>query len=705
MRKLSLRNSIIVTSLLSLLPLVIMGIMLFSASSATSLVGLKIVFIISFILMIAALVFQGMLIVGFVRGSKELVDKLYKVANGDLTVTTKEGMTAELNELNEVTGDIIAKFKEFVSDVQVTSIDVTHLISTVKETASESIKNGHEIARAVENVADGAINQAEDAEVCYNMSTQLVQQMAKVTELNDLMSLKAEHVKEMTDSGKNSITELLDKSKLAEANTTEIIKSIDELHIMASNISNIIEIITEIANQTNLLSLNASIEAARAGDAGRGFAVVASEVKKLADKSLESAENIEKTIIDVQAQVNNTSDKIKATIQTIDQQIESVHKTNNAFIEISDASDELFTQLNYVKQGMSQLEDFKTNLATSIESISAVAAETAASAEEITSLMYTQNNSIDVLGGLSSDLESLFGNVDNKLNNFKFDKLSKSKRTFAIILNGAATYLEDVYDGAINIGNRLGANILSLYERSRNIDRQVEFIKESINQEVDGIALLPLGEGKEQIQPVIAEAVSKGIKVITMDTFFPDCGISQFISTDNYKAGANVGEITSKHLNGKGNILISLTGDQSLNMINRLNGFKDVIAKVNGLKIVDIINESDVSLRAGAIKAKFDEYANIDCIVFLDNDGAKIQNELIEDHNIRVKAIGFDKNDISMKLIEEGKLDAVVAQRQRLWGELAIKRLNDLAAGKEIPDFEDTGTFEINNRNYSIYTK
>lgn len=704
MKKMSIRNIIFIASLIPVIPIVALGIILFSEASS-DLSMLKMIFAVAFVLVVASLGIQNYFISKFIRGTKKLINKMNMVANGDLTAYAIKESIPELKDLSLATDNVINILKDFASDVDISSTEVGHLITTVKDTATELIRNGANITQAVEHVAEGAMNQAEDAETCYNMSTELVEQMSVVMESTDLMSKKAEHVKHITDSGKTNISELLDKSKLAEANITEIIDSIKELHNMASNINNITEIISDIASQTNLLSLNASIEAARAGEAGRGFAVVAGEVKRLADKSLESVNDIEMTIVNLQNQVNKTTEKIAATIETIKQQIDSVHKTNEAFIEISEASDELFAQLSFVRQGMNKLDDYKANLADAIQNISAVAAETAASSEEITSLMYTQNNSFDVLAGLSSNMDSIFDSVNEKLEHFKFDKLSKSKKTFALILNGAATYHEDIAESAQKIAKRLGVNIVTLYEKVRNVDRQVEFINESIRQGVDGIALIPLGEGREKIQPVIAEAVNKGIKVIVMDTLFPDCGISELISTDNYKAGVNVGEITAKYLKGRGNIIISLTGDQNLNMINRVNGFKSVIEKMDNIKLVDIVNEPDLSLRADAIKAKLDEYPEINCIVYLDNDGAKVQNDLIEKYNIRLTSIGFDKNDISMKMIEEGKLDAVVAQRQGLWGELAIKRLNDLATGKKVPEFEDTGTFEINKRNYFVYSK
>jgi len=702
MRKLSLRILIIfVQVLLIIIPVSVATILLFTAPSIDSQV-LKLSAAVVLALSVLAAVVINLVLNGYSKGIGKIVDKLNRAEQGELTVNIEKGGVRELGELSDVAGKIIKGFNGMISEVYSSYADVKHMISTVAETYKESAESSREIAKTTEAVAQGASKQAEDSEVCYNMSTELVGQVEAVSESTELMSAKAELVKSMTDSGKSSISELLDKSKLSESNIAEINKSIEGLSTMAQSITKITEMITAIANQTNLLSLNASIEAAKAGEAGRGFSVVANEIKKLAEKSLDSAQSIVKTIAGVQEQVNNTTEKINSITQTIMYQVEAVHKTNDAFSGIADASDELFSQLNTVKHGIAQLDSIKTNLAGSIENISAVAVETAASSEEITSLMYSQNNAADVLVGLSSDLEHLVSGMDGKLSRYKFDKVQKARKTFAVVTVLDLPFFDDTFKGAEEIGKKLGVDIIKFAPAQWGAAVQVGILEECIQKGVDGIALGPISS--PLVEEAVKKALGKGIKVVTFDNNLPGCGISEFIGTDNFAAGVSIGESTVKCLDGKGKVLISVVSDTYENMVPRINGFRKAIEKYPGITIVGIENVGETGeKRSAAIKKLLDGNPDTDCIVYMDYQGAEAVEKLFDLTEVKAKIVGFDKNDEAMRMFKAGKLNSIVVQRPRIWGELAVKRLNDLMLGKEVPAFEDAGTFEINKRNVSLY--
>lgn len=559
------------------------------------------------------------------------------------------------------------------------------------------------IARTTESVANGASKQAEDSELCYQLSMELVGQVETVSESSKLMSAKAELVGDMTGSGMESITDLLDKSKLSVMNITEINNSIDGLSAMTQDIGKITEIIRNIASQTNLLSLNATIEAARAGEAGKGFAVVADEIKKLANKSLISAQSIANTVESAMKQVNSTTERINSVTQAIMYQMDAVHKTNDAFSGIAQASGELFQQLNDVREGISQLDSFKSNLITSIENISAVASETAASSQEITSLMYSQNNSAGALAEMSENLISMVAGIEERLSKYNFNKEAKKRKNFAVIVVQNLDFFEDVFKGAEAMGLKLGANIFRKYPVNWGPNYQSALIEECIEQGVDGIALGPIDA--PEVREAVKKALSKNIKVIAYDNNLPDSGIHEFIGTDNFMAGYSIGKACVKYSNGKGNVLISVPTIANDNFIARINGFKKAIADSPDIRIIQIEGTAGhVPLRAEAITELLKEYPYIDCIVYMDYQGAEMMEEVIQQTSFGGKIIGFDKTDRAIKMLKQGVLTSIIVQRPNIWGELAIKRLNDLTLGKEVPAFEDAGTFEINQRNVSLYT-
>ncbi len=696
--KFSLRSIIsFIQLLLVVVPFTVVLVLFFNSSASVQLI--KTLLVLSLVLSVIALVLQNFIFGLFSKRLKNIISKLRDIEKGNLTTNFQTNGTKELASISEVAAKIVTGLNEVLSEVNSSYDDVRHMINTVMGTFKEWEMNSKDVAAATGAVADGAIRQAEDSEDCYEMSMEMVKQIETVSKSTELMSAKAEIVKSMTESGKGSISELLEKSRLSETNVAEINKSIEGLSTMTQDISKITEIITAIANQTNLLSLNASIEAARAGEAGKGFSVVAGEIKKLAEKSLSSAKGIVNTIANVQDQVNSTTEKINYITQTIMYQIGAVHTTNEAFNGISEASQELFSQLNTVIKGIAQLDSFKTKLAESIENISVVAAETAASSEKITSLMYSQNNSADVMVEMSADLNHIVDGLGSKLNKYSFSKKEKIKKNLAVITVLDIPFFEDTFKGAEEIGKKLGVNIIKMAPKEWGSAIQASLIDEAVHKGVDGIALGPIDS--IEVREAVKKAIDKGIKVVTFDNKLPDSGISEYIGTDNYSAGLHIGEATIKCLNGKGKVILSSVVDYNDNMVLRIKGFKKAIEKYPGIQIVGFETNNENSIRADCLKKLIAENKDADCIVYVDYQGGSVLEKITKDIDLKAKIVGFDKNDEAVRMIKSGKMHSVIIQRPRLWGELAVKRLNDLCQGKKVPEFEDAGTFELNKRNIS----
>lgn len=702
MKKLSLRFLVGITGLLLIVLPVGVTFILFLNDRSFPGPLFRTVLTVTFILSIFAVVIQNLTVGGFAKRLKMIVEKLRRFEQGTSFIQSGKSLLSELNELSEAARNVVENFYETISGVYSSNEEVKRLMNAVSETFKESEKSAEVISESTGAVSEGATRQAEDSELCYKMSAEMVEQVEHVEESVELMSTKAELVKDMTDSGKSSISELLDKSMLTERYIAEINESIEDLSSMALDITKITELITTIAKQTNLLSLNASIEAARAGEAGKGFSVVADEIKKLAEKSLDSAHNIEKTITNVQIKVDSATERINSITQAVLHQVGAVQKTNEAFSNIAETSEELFSQLNNVKMGIHRLDGFKSSLAASIENISTVAAQTAATSQEITSLMYSQKNSADVMVDLTVDLEKLVDDIDSNLKKYVFDRKETAKRTFAVITVLDIPFFEGTFKGAEKIGKKLGVDIIRMAPERWSPDKQVQYIEECIQKGVEGIALGPIDA--PQVKEAVRRAIDEGIKVVTFDNELSDCGISEFIGTDNFSAGVNIGESAAKCINGKGKIILSVTSDQNKNMKERIRGFEKVIGKYPEIQIADIeTNNSAIDQRVEFLAQKLKENSNINCIVYLDYQGGEVLEKLTGQMEIDARVVGFDKNDEALRLMKSGKLDSVIVQRPDIWGELSVRRLNDLVMEREVPAFEDAGTFEINRRNMSMY--
>lgn len=682
----------------SILPIILMIIALSNPS------GNALIFIIiSCILALAGFAAQFKIFSGVTKGHLALVEAFHKAKEGNLKIRIQEGKNLPVSGLIKEGNDLIKVFNQVLSDVGRSTEEAKHLVNTVKMTSKEASEVSSKIAASAEMVSRGANEQAEDAEDSSKVTQELVTRFEEVAASAELMIKKADITKDMAEFGKSNINNLLEKSRDTEKNMEEINLKIGQLNDMATNINNITATIAGIANQTNLLSLNASIEAARAGEMGKGFMVVAEEIKKLAQQSYVSSEEIKKIILGIQNQLDITTQTISMTTQTIQAQAESVNKTNEAFIGISDAVNELFTQLLDVKKKISVLNDFKETLSDSISNIAAVAEESAASTQEITSLMYSQINSSEILVQLSESFDSVIKGLEEAISKFNYDRISAKRRTFAIIPNIDIPFFHDTRDGARDAAEKLGVEVIWNAPKTNDPKVQATIIDDVINKGVDGIGIGP--QDAPEVRQSIKKALDKGIKVIFFDTDIPDLPRNSFIGTDNRKAGKLLGELVCKKMNGKGRILVTFPNNSAQNMKDRYDGFMEAVNKCPELEIsIKKADYTEYNDRWQEIKKVIEKEPKIDCFVCLDSVGSFLARKIKEDLGLMPICVVFDKTDDSRMVLENGNT-FVLAQRQRLWGELVVRRLNEVCNGKALQDNEDTGTYEINKGNMSVFFK
>lgn len=696
MKKLSAFSFLSVHFFTSILPVALIAASFFRKSDMTGLIIL-----ISAVLVLSGALLQYIFGRKTIDGYKVLAEALQKAKNGDLLSGYKssdnQSTVTELNEFLRYLDSVFSKVGQSADEVK-------HLVNTVKSTSKEASGAANQIAASAELVSKGAAEQAKDAEESTRITTELVNKFEEVANSAELMTKKADITKEMSEYGKGHINDLLEKSKLTEANMEDINSKIAELNKMAENIGQITTTMSEIAGQTNLLSLNASIEAARAGEAGKGFAVVAEQIKRLAQQSAVSSEEIKRIVVGIQNQINITTETIMSTSETIKMQTESVSKTKDVFNGISEAVEDLFNQLIEVKKGISILDAFKQKLYNSISNIYSVAQETAASTQEITTLMFSQINSSEILVQLSESFDSVIRNLEEAINKFNFTRIKAQKRSFAIIPCVNIDFFSDTRKGAEDAAAKLGVDLIWRAPESYDSGLQAKLIDEVVEMGVSGIGIGPI-DGPE-VRNSLKKALDKGIKIICFDTDIPDIGRDAFIGTDNFRAGMTLGEIVAKKLNNKGRVIGIQTKKQTLNQKERLSGFIEAINKYPEIEIIDIheTEENDGELRWQAVKKYLQKAPEFDCFICMDAFGSYIAAKIKEELGITPICVVFDKTEYSEKPIRDG-YTTVIAQRPRLWGELCIRRLNELCMGKTIKEKEDTGTYEINRTNLDIFIK
>lgn len=352
---------------------------------------------------------------------KHIVDGVAVAAKGNLTVTVKTKrkdefgkLAASINDMITAMKGLIGKVSDGVAQVEEAADKVSEAKEIVSEAAGGLVDIGAQIRAGSGSQEDGAEECARNMDVLS----------AKIEEVSD----NTEQIEEITKTTHALVGEginTMDALNRSSAQTTENLTHIsDEIQVLAdkvNNIHNIIAVITEIADQTNLLSLNASIEAARAGEQGRGFAVVASEVKKLADESLSATEQIGQIINEVQVQSQKTMHYAEEAGVILAKQEEAVASAVSTFENISEYVGKLNEGINIIASQTDAMDDSKNSTIEAIHSITAVIEENSASVSEMEESISYQKGQIETLSGYAENLQHVSQQLTDAINIFTID--------------------------------------------------------------------------------------------------------------------------------------------------------------------------------------------------------------------------------------------------------------------------------------------
>jgi methyl-accepting chemotaxis protein len=253
-------------------------------------------------------------------------------------------------------------------------------------------------------IEQGVMQQANDAEECLVQMDNLSRKIEQMSNSTDGISKIAEGTKKQIQRGTVVTGELTNQTKATIIITTEIVKGIEDLAIKSMSINSIVNVISEISNQTDLLSLNASIEAARAGEVGKGFAVVAGEIRKLADQTKQSVNDIQNIIGAIQGNTKELVKSAKNAESVMVLQDTAVKNTTDSYLGINDSVDNLMIYLKHIIENVVNIEEARVSTLGAIENISAVLEEIAASANNVNQISNSQLQSVETLNHSAGEL-------------------------------------------------------------------------------------------------------------------------------------------------------------------------------------------------------------------------------------------------------------------------------------------------------------
>ncbi len=357
------------------------------------------------------------------RPLSKLTNVVNNVSDLDLTIDNYGELlnkTDEIGVMARAVDKMRLSLEEAVKDIADQSNVLKEAASTLNEAANNMSETSSEVDRAVSEIADGASSQADETQ---KATENVVTIGVMIEATNDAVGELGKAADSMASAEKNAQTILKDLDEIS-AQTANVIDKIAEqtakTNESASKIQEVTAIISSLASQTNLLSLNASIEAARAGEAGRGFAVVAEEIGKLADQSNESAKQID----DIVKQLIADSDEAVASMDEVkaasEKQTEGIKKTGDAFELISEGINTSNASIEKIVDKMKEMDGARVSVVDTVQNLTAIAQENAASTEESSASVTNINNIAANIGDDSARLNSIAATLGDTVAKFKY---------------------------------------------------------------------------------------------------------------------------------------------------------------------------------------------------------------------------------------------------------------------------------------------
>ena len=351
---------------------------------------------------------------------KEISNAVDNVASGNLNIKTIQIKNRdEIGNLNDSFNIMVKNVNEFISSVKNSANVVFNSSEMLENIVNENTASINEVVASVGEIAESSSQQAKETENGVIRIKNLAEKIALVTQLTVKTNDVAVETSNIGSRGLKAIEILSEKSvenNKATEKTSDIIMEVDKNSV---EIGAITEAISQISEQTNLLSLNAAIEAARAGEQGKGFAVVAEEVRKLASQSSVSAARVKELISGIQ-------DRSKAAVKAIEdgktiakEQNKSVIEAKDIFVEILQSIEKITEDMRNIKVYSLEMENEKNQIVEVLETLSASTEENSAATEQVSATTEQQLASVNQIAKHTQDLNSLAEKLKDAVNAFQ----------------------------------------------------------------------------------------------------------------------------------------------------------------------------------------------------------------------------------------------------------------------------------------------
>ncbi|MBS4195714.1 methyl-accepting chemotaxis protein [Lederbergia citri] len=354
------------------------------------------------------------------RPIKKVMERMKLIASGDLSQSSLETKSRdEIAQLVVATNEMNGRIRELVSEINTVSENITSQSEEMMQSANEVNSGSQQIAATMEELATGTEAQASNASELAAIMVTFSTTVHEANENGERVQRASTDVLGMTNEGSQLMetsSQQMEKIDQIVQDAVHKVKGLDE---KSQEISKLVSVIQDIADQTNLLALNAAIEAARAGEQGRGFAVVADEVRKLAEQVSNSVADITGIVAGIQNESSIVTDSLQAGYKEVAQGTNQIESTKETFEKISSAVTEMVENIKTVSDNIMHISSNSEKMQNSITEIAAISEESAAGAEETSASSEEISSSMEEVANNSADLAKLAENLNGLINRFK----------------------------------------------------------------------------------------------------------------------------------------------------------------------------------------------------------------------------------------------------------------------------------------------
>lgn len=375
--------------------------------------------IIIFAILILTVIISMIVVKRISKKINMVVNSMIRIGEGDFTVhneiTSKDEiqlLSDTQNKMAEGLGNLVIKIKDICKELSASS-------TTLAASSEETTVSVEQVANAINEITHLTLSQSEDTEKGFNNTKELGQDIQCISESIDKISLMFKDLLELNNKGIKTVEILLEKNDQSNTAAQRISEAINGMELSVQKISVILEKITQIARQTNMLSLNASIEAAKAGEAGLGFSVVAMEIKKLSEQTSTASKEIGSIISGIQSHSANAVLEMNSTKDVILQQNISVGETKNIFGDIYKDIQNLKSEIENISELNEKVISKKDNIVFLMQDILASAQQTSATTEEIAASSQEQVASMEEVSKTAEQLNYIAQGLNSEIEKFK----------------------------------------------------------------------------------------------------------------------------------------------------------------------------------------------------------------------------------------------------------------------------------------------